>query len=267
MKTLKLSPVAHQYAIGQKPADLAPNVTEDCLLESEEGELLGLFMRQAPPSLSRYMDAANAEFRTSRVPKLLMNRSSAIQKAYREHGTYRSSDAVQQYSTILGAVLPRPHMRRNYPSTSSVHQKPSARPFIKAMLLAARECQELMKATIPDIYHRQAKLMAQTPPKWKFGELWTSSISNYNIAAAYHRDSKNIRGCVNVIMTKRNGAAGGNLHVPGYDAIFDQCDGSVLIYPAWRDVHGVTPIHATHPKGYRNSLILYPLSGFERFKD
>jgi len=36
----------------------------------------------------------------------------------------------------------------------------------------------------------------------------------------------------------------------------------MLVYPAWRNVHGVTPITATHDGGYRNSLVFYPLKAF-----
>jgi len=265
MKILTLNPVDTTVKIGDKPQDLAPNVFDDCLLESD-GECVGLFLRQAPEQLTKLLNIANKEFRSTRVPKMIMNRSSAITKAYKEHGTHRSSDTVQQYSTILGSVAPRPHMRRPYPSTSSVHRKATAKPFVKCMLLAAREAASLMEQHIPDVYHRQQQKIAETPAKWRFGNLWTSSINNFNIAAAYHRDTKNVVGCVNVIMTKRNGSSGGNLHVPKYDAVFDQCDNSVLIYPAYRDVHGVTPIHTSHTEGYRNSFVLYPLGGFEKYK-
>lgn len=40
-------------------------------------------------------------------------------------------------------------------------------------------------------------------------------------------------------------------------------DYSILVYPAWRNVHGVTPIIPTHEGGYRNSLVFYPLKAFK----
>ena len=39
-------------------------------------------------------------------------------------------------------------------------------------------------------------------------------------------------------------------------------DYSILVYPAWRNIHGVTPIIPTHNGGYRNSLVFYPLKAF-----
>ena len=96
--------------------------------------------------------------------------------------------------------------------------------------------------------------------------LFTSSISNYNISAPYHRDTGNIVGAVNVIICKRLNSKGGDLNVPDYDATFGQADNSILVYPAWKNVHGVTPIIPTHEDGYRNSLVFYPLKAFVGLK-
>jgi hypothetical protein len=37
----------------------------------------------------------------------------------------------------------------------------------------------------------------------------------------------------------------------------------MLVYPAWRNVHGVTPIIPLKEGGYRNSLVFYPLKAFK----
>jgi len=89
-----------------------------------------------------------------------------------------------------------------------------------------------------------------------------SSISNYNISAPFHRDNANIEGTVNVIICKRKNAKGGDLHIPDYGATIGQQDNSILVYPAWRNMHGVTEIIPTIFGGYRNSLIFYPLKAF-----
>lgn len=153
-------------------------------------------------------------------------------------------------------------MRRPYPTRSSVHSHPGARTFVKAMLLLARESESLLRDVFPQQYQEQKQLLSNVPAKWRFSELFTSSISNANAAAPFHTDTANIKGTVNVILSKRENAEGGNLFVPDYDATFEQIDGSVLVYPAWRNLHGVTPIEPTAPGGYRNSLIFYPLEAF-----
>ncbi len=100
------------------------------------------------------------------------------------------------------------------------------------------------------------------PKKWRFANLFTSSISNFNISAQFHRDGGNIVGAVNVIICKKHNSKGGDLHIPDYGATVGQQDNSILVYPAWRNVHGVTPIIPTHEGGYRNSLVFYPLKAF-----
>lgn len=101
----------------------------------------------------------------------------------------------------------------------------------------------------------------------KFGNLFTSSISNYNINAAFHVDNGNIKDTVNVIICKQKNAKGGDLHIPDYNATIGQVDNSILVYPAWRNMHGVTPIIPTKQGGYRNSLVFYPLKAFLGLED
>jgi hypothetical protein len=178
-------------------------------------------------------------------------------------GEQNSEKEVLQYSTILGGVPPKPHMKRPYPTISSVHQIKSAQTFIKSMLMLANESEQIIKSIAPNIWEQQNEIFQKKiNKKWRFGNLWTSSISNYNISAPFHRDAGNIENCVNVIIAKKKNAKGGNTTVPDYAATIDSCDNSMLVYPAWRNVHGVTPIVPTHEGGYRNSLVFYPLKAF-----
>jgi ParB-like chromosome segregation protein Spo0J len=64
----------------------------------------------------------------------------------------------------------------------------------------------------------------------------------------------------------KDNVSGGDLHVPDYGATIGQEDNSILVYPAWRNVHAVTPIIPTHKDGYRNSLVFYPLKAFKGLK-
>ena len=128
---------------------------------------------------------------------------------------------------------------------------------------ASVEAEKIIKQLTPEIYKTQLELFKDVDKKWRFGNMFTSSISNFNIAAAYHRDTGNIVGAVNVILTKRNNSSGGSLNVPDYNVTFEQADNSMLVYPAWKNIHGVTPIIKTAEDGYRNSLIFYPLKAFK----
>tara|TARA_R100000781_G_scaffold3464_2_gene4863 strand:+ start:3874 stop:4650 length:777 start_codon:yes stop_codon:yes gene_type:complete len=256
MKTIKLQQVEHNIKIGKKCEYIEPNVKEECLLEVD-GEIIGFYipdLNKHDKKLVQLISIANKEFRSKNVPKSAMNRTS---------GERGKTEKIQQYSTILGSVAPRPHMRRDYPSICATHKVKSAQIFIKAMLGAALQSEKIIKKLTPHIYNKQVELFKDVNKKWRFGNLFTSSISNYNISAPFHRDTGNIEGAVNVIITKRHNSKGGSLNVPDYNATFEQADNSMLVYPAWKNIHGVTPIKPMQENGYRNSLIFYPLKAFK----
>jgi hypothetical protein len=259
MKRLELIKVEHQIKVGDVCGDYEPNITEDCIFY-EDGEAIGFYISKMSEDMIKLADIANAEFRSNRVNKSAMNRTSG--ERLQKDGT--KAPRVSQYSTILGSTPPRPHMRRPYPSISSIHSNPESKTFIRAMLMLAQESEELIRSILPEQFYRQSKLFEAVPDEWKFGRLFTSSISNYNISAPFHRDTGNIVGAVNVIITKRLNADGGNLHIPDYGATMDSRNNSILVYPAWKNIHGVTPIKAKAKGGYRNSLIFYPLKAFTK---
>jgi hypothetical protein len=255
MRTLELIKVEHNVKIGDVCEYIEPNITEDSLFV-ENGEVVGFFIRDISnynEQLSKLVAVANNELLSSRVPKSTMKRSS---------GLLDKAAEVLQYSTIIGSVPPKPHMRRPYPTISSVHSVKSAQTYIKAMMMISHHSEELIKKLAPEVFERQLKLFENVPAQWKLGRLFTSSISNYNIAAPFHIDAANIKGCVNVIICKRENSKGGCTTVPDYAATMDSCDNSMLVYPAWRNVHGVTPIIPLSANGYRNSLVFYPLKAF-----
>lgn len=256
MKRIDLIKVEHDTKIGQECPYIEPNILEDCIFY-EDGTPIGFYIKQMPKKMCKLADLANAELRSNRVPKTNMARGVSSEMMAKG-----IKNTLSQYSTILGSVPPKPHFQRPYAQISSVHSIKSAQTFIKAMLLLAIESEQLIKEILPEQYETQLELFKRVPDKWKFGNLFTSSISNYNISAPFHRDAGNIEGAVNVIITKRHNATGGNLHVPDYGATMDSADNSILVYPAWKNIHGVTPIVATKEGGYRNSLIFYPLKAF-----
>jgi len=258
MKTIELNKIPHTTKVGDICGDIEPNVTEDTMFMFE-GEAIGFYIKNLEGKIKQLADVANAELLTDRVPKSEMKRSSGFRDSEFE---------VTQYSTILGGCPPKPHMKRPYPAISSVHQVKSAQTFIKAMLLLCKESEKLIQQLTPHIYERQKKIITEkVPPKFRFGDLFTSSISNFNISAPFHRDAGNLEGCVNVIIAKKENARGGNTTVPDYGATVDSRDNSMLVYPAWRNVHGVTPIRPTAAGGYRNSLVFYPLKAFNSHWD
>ncbi|WP_292901889.1 hypothetical protein [Nonlabens sp.] len=262
MKRINLNKLEHSVKIGDQCPAFEPNVTEDCIFYADD-EPIGFFMRQMPKKMCKLADLADKEFRSENVPKSLMDRTSSIKGKFK-HTATNKGQGVEQYSVILGSVPPKPMVRRPYPSRSSVHSVKTAQTFIKAMLLLAKESEKLIKEILPEQHEKQVELFKDVSEKWRFGNLFTSSISNYNIPAPFHRDTGNIKGAVNVIICKKHNSKGGDLHVPDYNATIGQQDNSILVYPAWRNVHGVTPIIPTHEGGYRNSLVFYALKAFKK---
>lgn len=261
MKKIELKKVEHNIKIGDICPYIEPNVTEDSIF-IENGEAIGFYISKMPEKMCKLATIANAEFNSDNVPKAEMSRGPQGSKKDKLERAKQGINLVTQYSTILGSVAPKPHMRRPYPSMSSVHNVASAKTFVKAMVMLALESENLIKEILPKQYEIQSELFKSVPKQWRFGNLFTSSISNYNISAPFHRDAGNIIGAVNVIICKKHNAKGGDLHIPDYDATIGQKDNSILVYPAWKNLHGVTPIEPTFQNGYRNSLVFYPLKAF-----
>lgn len=260
MKKIDLVKVDHSIKIGDVCGSIESNIKEDCIFY-EEGKPVGFFITNISGKLKQYVEIANNEFIGDNVPKSEMKRSTGVNTKH-----YGNNHNVEQMSCIIGSIPPKPLMRRPYPSISSVHNVKSAQTFIKAMLLACKESEKLVKQILPKQYEFQKKCIEENVPKeFRFGDLFTSSISNYNISAPFHRDTANLKGCVNVIITKKHKAKGGNLHVPDYNATMDSTNNSLLVYPAWKNIHGVTPIETLDETGYRNSLVFYPLGSFKKY--
>ena len=266
MKTIKLEQVEHNIKIGKDCPYYEPNIKEDCLLELD-GEIVGFYIKDVAKyseRLSLLLAVADKEFRGDNVPKTILDRMSTVELS--KTGMSRKEArkiGVSQYSTILGSIKPNPVMRRPYPNISAVHRDKKAQTFIKAMWGACLEAEQIVKQLTPHLYDRQQELFEDIKDEWKFGTMYTSSISNFNISAPFHRDTGNLTETVNIILTKRNNANGGCLNVPDYNVTFEQADNSMLVYPAWKNVHGVTPIKPIADDGYRNSLIFYPLKAFK----
>ena len=199
MDKIEMKPVHHNVKIGDQCGNKKANITEDSLFILD-GEPVGFYIKSVNGKIRQLLEISNKDFRSDNVPKSVMGRTSG-----QKNGTM-----VKQYSTILGSVLPRPQNRRPYPSISSVHQHKKANTFIKAMIMMIKESEGLIKKHLPKIYKKQKEVIKENVSKnWQLSDMYTSSISNYNISAAYHRDNGNLKDTVNVIFSKRFDSVGG----------------------------------------------------------
>ena len=226
-----------------------PNVTESCLIE-EDWEVIGFYLtpEDVPQEVKTLATMMNNELLSDRVPKNLAARVDYVDWV---------RTATNQFSTIIWAVKPEPFKRRYKPWLSHVHMIPSTKKYIQLAYLWADACERMVKKLTPELYERQKELL-----KWqkiKIGNLWTSSIANFNWAVNTHLDWANIKGANNIIYFKRNNCKHGNLHVPDYWLVIDSRHDSLVFYPAYKHTHWVDDIHPTKDGWYRNSIVLYPL--------
>jgi hypothetical protein len=264
MNRIDLQKVQHSVKIGDVCPYIEPNVTEDSIFYLN-GNPIGFYIKKLPERASKLADLANAEFRSDNVPKTVMTRATVSNKEQYElmKKGLTEKKRVNQYSTIIGSIAPKAQFKRSYGNYSSVHSVKSAQIFIKSMMMLAKESEQIIADILPEQYKRQVEIFNDVPEKWRLANLFTSSISNYNISAPYHRDVGNLEGTVNVIICKKFNSKGGDLNVPDFGATIGQEDNSMLVYPVWQNIHGVTPIKPTHEGGYRNSLVFYPLKAFK----
>jgi len=262
MKKIELKEVNHPYVIGDKVSPIKANLFENAKF-TEQGKVVGFYLRNIndwSEKAGKLADIADNELRSDRVPKTEMSRGPQGSKAMKEARKKAGINLVTQWSVILGSIPPKPHMRRNYATISSVHRVDSARNYIKAMKLLCEEAEKIVLEVMPEQYHEQRMLVEKNiPKKYRFSPMFSSSIANCNIAADYHIDKANLVGCVNVIISKKKKASGGNTTIPSYGVTVDSADNAMLVYPAWKSLHGVTPIEATGHRGYRNTLVFYSL--------
>lgn len=264
MKRIDLIKVNHNVKVTEICPYIEPNITEDCIFY-ENGEPIGFYLTKMPNEMCKLAELANFEFMSNRVKK---------QGRANKHGNKlingvlskikHDLSAQTKSSTIIGRVPPQPQFGRPYYKMSNTHEEKSAKTFIKSMILLLKHSEQLIKEILPKQYNLQCNLYENE--NYKLSNMYTSSISNNNISAPFHIDSKNEINTVNIIICKKLNSKGGDLHIPDYGATIGQQDNSILVYPAWKNVHGVTPIIKTFENGYRNSLVFYPLKSIYNSK-
>lgn len=258
MKTIKLKRGPKNVVQGAVVEPSTPNVVEDTLFESD-GEIVGGYFTKLPALVEKYLRLSNDEFMSNRVPKETNNRSDTIESGK----VGRAKDGVSQYSTILGHIPAKPLMRRHYATVSRVHAISTADLFVKSMSGLGRGCFGFLKDIAPELWviHNNA-IKDVVPESRRFAKFFTSAISNFNISPNIHRDRNNLKPTLNIIITARKNSRGGHLVLPEFDLVIEQADKSMLVYPAWQNFHGVTPIEITRKNGYRNTFIFYTVKGF-----
>ena len=259
MQRVDLKEINHEYRTGMECPDLPPNVPSGDLMFYEDNVAIGFYIENVDSDCEQLLSIIDSEFRSKRVDKTMLSRSDVLKA--RKDG---NDGGVLQYSTILGGVPKKPHMMRNYSNLSSVHRNEKSKNFIKAMLMLSNKSSKIYGDILPEVAELQrSNIESGSKPELRFGDSFTSTISNYNISAKLHMDRQNIPDSRNFIYTTRKDAEGGNLFLPDYGVVINSKHNSLLCYPAWTNMHGATPIKPTKLNGYRNTHVFYALRGLD----
>ena len=68
MQTIELKQIEHNVKVGQHCPEIEPNVTEDSLFVVD-GVPIGFYLRKMPEKLTKFIEVANSELLSDRVPK------------------------------------------------------------------------------------------------------------------------------------------------------------------------------------------------------
>lgn len=242
-----------------------PTITQDSLFVDSDGKHIGFYMRDVGEVMSKVASIANYELISKKVSIMKFERAD-VQKFHQMGYTKKEAQALgtMQRSVIIGSVPAKPNMSKQYKSISRVHAEEKSLIFIKSMIKLDELAGQLIKEVSPLLYEQHMKAMDDVEDQYKLTSLHTGSISNLSASLKLHKDRANLKGTLNVIIMKRFRADGGHLYLPEYDQVIEQCNDSIIVYPAWRDIHAVTPIHLTSASGYRNSLVFYTLNAFKK---
>lgn len=137
----------------------------------------------------------------------------------------------------------------------------------KAALLLemlSREISEVVKLTEPELYKQQKAALGVIDEHWKFKDsLFTSGIINLDTKYLYHTDNGNLDGCWSGMLTFKEGVENGDLHLPEYNVLIKNNNGSLLIFDGAAVSHGVTEWQLTEKKGFRITVVFYALEALK----
>jgi hypothetical protein len=173
--------------------------------------------------------------------------------------TLRGASGLRNESRTFGYAPRKPVLRREgCGATVLATEQPGAHTTIANL---SGPLNDLLAQLLPD----KAEELAETPvgTDWRIGHgPWTSGVINKTSALPYHRDGANFDAW-SAMPALRRGTRGGHLHIPEYGMTLPVLDSHTLFFNGYRIVHGVTPIEATQPDGYRITIVFYCLRGMK----
>jgi hypothetical protein len=168
---------------------------------------------------------------------------------------------LESKSQIFG-YAPRDYLK-NLPTRRCRFDEKNPKAAVILEMLA-REISEVVKLTENELYQQQAAALQKIEPIWKFKDsLFTSGIINLDTKYMYHTDNGNLDGCWSGMLTFKEGVENGDLHLPEYNALIKNNNGSLLLFDGASVSHGVTEWQLTEKKGFRITIVFYALEALK----
>lgn len=243
MKTIKVvkNKVENLEDYVRRPAkreDFKELITEDCILEDENGRMVLLYFK----------------FKND-TSKLL----NAVQTIPYETST--RSGGLKTTSRIFG-YDPATGIRKPYCSaTRLAFDNPKEHEIITRF---GEEIAEVYKKYLPNVYTSHEQLaLSKIKDEWRIPTTpFTSGIINKNNQLNYHFDSGNFKDVYSNMIVMKNNVAGGYLALPEYGVGLECANETLVMFDGQSILHGVTPIKFFGQNAYRYSLVYYTLENF-----
>jgi hypothetical protein len=238
------------------------------LTPDEATELVGVPVEAMPGNVDAPTIVVDADTGAPALAYLPVPDTGALRRAVRslDYGAGASGGQVRATglrvrSRTFGYAPRRPVYRQDGCRVTALDvESPDAS---RTVMTYATRLRAVLDEVAPAVTDDGVKAMTDVAEDWRLGESeWTSGVINASARLPYHRDAMNFPVWSAMPVLRRH-MDGGHLHVPEYDLVLPCRDGWGVFFPGYALVHGVTPMRATRPDGYRFSLVYYALRGMQ----
>jgi hypothetical protein len=224
--------------VGKIPAktEFKTLITKPTIFEKENGEIIGGYFLLPEENIS----AMRSICHNTKISK-----------------TARVTTGLPTQSSVFGAVS-RTALRQDYCRfTANTRNEKSN---FEAVLQYAEVAASIHKKFFPQNYELAMQEAKNISGGWLMGSTpYATCNFNFNHAIKHHVDTGNIEEVFSNVLILRRGVLGGQLVLPDYGVALAQQDRAFTVFRGYSEVHGVMPIKAIEPEGYRASIVLYTL--------
>lgn len=245
-------------------SDYQVTTLQRALSPEQASDYVGHKVPQLSPNITSAVVAADADTGEPAFAYLPVGPVAELRRAvlgFSYDSTTQRANGSSNTSRTFGYAPRRPvYGREGCGSTRLWSESPAGH---HVLIEFGHRMRDQLAAMFPQVAQNDTETMQAVAADWRLGETnWTSGVVNQSSSLPYHRDSFNFPVWTAMPVVRR-GMRGGYLHIPEYDACIESRDGWAVFFPGYQLVHGVTPMHATTPGGYRYSVVYYALRGMK----